>query len=127
MFRYALAPASCIINSVVIYVSLNGGAGVQIDRGFGVQVGGQDCLLSVTYISEVSKRSGMSSMSGTTNDEKRGKWYREGYYCLLPYRRSKRPYDPIIAASVRQGEMTTSKVPPMSFGRSATTGGTLTL
>eukprot|EP00439_Symbiodinium_sp_Y106_P043856 s4369_g5.t1 len=93
MYRYVVVPVSCEIRSVVIRLHLRGrpGAGVIIDRSFGVRVVGHDALSSTVFVDAKTfvmtpHKEGMSSEE--TGSVQAGCWMWDGFYYMLAYRRT---------------------------------------
>lgn len=103
LYRYALAPASVVIKSVVFVVQLrerkagehNGKhPAAVIDPSFGVMVGGQDCLMSAVFVDATTgtrNPDGWAFDSPEASKLRSGQWSWDGVYYLLAYRRTMRP------------------------------------
>lgn len=103
LYRYALAPASVVIKSVVFVVEVRGReAGERngehptavIDPSFGVMVGGQDCLMSAVFVDATTGTRNPHDWAFDSPESSKlrsGNWSWEGVYYLLAYRRTMRP------------------------------------
>eukprot|EP00929_Paragymnodinium_shiwhaense_P084655 TRINITY_DN45283_c0_g1_i1.p1 TRINITY_DN45283_c0_g1~~TRINITY_DN45283_c0_g1_i1.p1 ORF type:complete len:495 (+),score=89.41 TRINITY_DN45283_c0_g1_i1:80-1564(+) len=70
-------------------------AGVIIDASFGFMVGGQDCLGSTVFMESPGKQQPAVQKENPdiAASVRKGRWMRDGFYHLLPYRRKMKPYE----------------------------------
>lgn len=118
--RFALAPASVVIRSVVFVVRLGErSAGVHpaavIEPSFGVMVGGQDCLVSAVHVDAgtgVRNPFGWGFDSPEAGQLRTGQWSWDGIYYLLAYRRTMRPHSRLEASGLKCRSAPRKNVPP---------------
>uniref|UniRef100_A0A7S0ZRV1 Uncharacterized protein n=1 Tax=Noctiluca scintillans TaxID=2966 RepID=A0A7S0ZRV1_NOCSC len=95
LVRISFAPLTCDVRSVVLHLPTTSGGGIKLDTSFGVMLGGQDCLPSVTFVSDNGTRdsSRWHSQSAEWQRLKSGTWSWPGFYHMLPYQATKKPFE----------------------------------
>jgi len=95
LVRLSFAPLTCDVKSVSLHLRSASCGGIQIDTSFGVMLGGQDCLPSVTFVGEDGTRDSCRwhSQSADWQQLKSGNWRWPGFYHMLPYQATKKPFE----------------------------------
>jgi hypothetical protein len=94
--RIAFAPLTCGVKSVVFHLRITGGGGeIKLDPSFGVMLGGQDCLPSVSFVGEdgTPDPHRWPSKSAEWQQLKSGIWCWSGFYHMLPYVAKRKPHE----------------------------------